>query len=1025
VLSIGKLVAGAEDYYLNTVARGREEYYTGAGEAPGRWMGEGCARLGFSGDVAAGDLAALLAGRAPSDGAPLTTAVPSRARRVAGFDLTFSAPKSVSVLYGLGPSRVARAVTAAHDAAVTDALCYLERHATFARRGHAGERSIETAGLVGAAFRHRTSRAGEPQLHTHVLVANAVLGTDGRWSALYASLLYHHARTAGFVYQAALRAGLVESLGVQFGPVRNGTAEVKGIDQRLTDVFSTRRKEVKARLSELGTSSKRSAELAALETRPAKGTSQTTAAGLESLRASWWRRAEAAGLDPVSVLLVVGRPRAVVVSREESAGITTALLGAEGLTAQVSAFERRDAVRGVAERLAEGGRLSAIEAVADDVLNSREVVSLDKTGAGGELLRTTRELLALEADLLATADSRTSTGVAIAETGALSGALAERPSLRDEQLEMVSRLTSSGDGVQVAIGKAGAGKTFALDAARAAWEQSGMRVQGAALAARAAAELFAGAGIVSTTLAGVFHGIDRGELVFGAQDILVVDEAGMVGTRDLHRVVKTVSAAGAKVVLVGDPRQLPEIAAGGALAALVERLGAVQLSDNRRQEASWERAALDELRHGDAAVAVRAYEDHGRVHLSPSSEHARRALVADWAASASDGNVARMYAPRRADVEDLNERARAELRRRGVLEADLIISGDRGFAEGDEVLCLRNDRRLRVLNGTRGVVRGASDGSLLVDTEAGRRTLSADYLEAGHVAHGYASTIHKAQGATVDRAFVLGSEACYREAGYVAMSRARVGTNLYVVTAAFEDGRGPDVSSPALTPFVEALSSSRAKTLALDHLGGAAVFDGRHLAELADERDRLRRNVSSRLPADPAPYHAALEADCRRIAAASRPTSTRTPSWVVAAEARLGRDAYRVAELEKARDSFARTHARSLERLGELVHLTTIGPRLLGEAAAIDPPPHLIDLLGPPPEFANERPRWIAAAGAVEVYRQRAGLGREVDRLGRRPSEEPARSAYDEVLAVVVSYDQRRGRAIGGTGREPGRDMAL
>ena len=138
------------------------------------------------------------------------------------------------------------------------------------------------------------------------------------------------------------------------------------------------------------------------------------------------------------------------------------------------------------------------------------------------------------------------------------GTLAERPSLRDEQLDMVGRLTSSGDGVEVVIGKAGTGKTFALDTARAAWERSGIRVQGAALAARAAAELSAGAGITSATLAGLFQGIDRGELVLGADDVLVVDEAGMVGTRDLHRVVRMASAAGAKIVLVGDPQQLAQ-----------------------------------------------------------------------------------------------------------------------------------------------------------------------------------------------------------------------------------------------------------------------------------------------------------------------------------------------------------------------------------------------------------------------------------------------------------------------------------
>jgi len=137
--------------------------------------------------------------------------------RVSGFDLTFSAPKSVSMLWGLSDSETSAAVRVAHDRAVAEGLAYLERHATVARRGAGGESRIETSGLVAAAFVHRTSRTGDPQLHTHVLAANVVRGADGQWSSPEARLLYFHARTAGFVYQASLRANLVESLGVRFG----------------------------------------------------------------------------------------------------------------------------------------------------------------------------------------------------------------------------------------------------------------------------------------------------------------------------------------------------------------------------------------------------------------------------------------------------------------------------------------------------------------------------------------------------------------------------------------------------------------------------------------------------------------------------------------------------------------------------------------------------------------------------------------------------------------------------------------
>ena len=275
MLSIGKMVAGAEDYYLGIVAQGKEEYYTGTGEAPGKWMGSGTEALGLRGEVAPDDLRAILAGVSPHDGSPLA-ARRGGSSRVSGFDLTFSAPKSVSVLWGLGDSETSATVRAAHDRAVAEGLAYLERHATMARRGAGGERRIETSGLVAAAFVHRTSRNGDPQLHTHVLAANVVLGADGRWSSPDARLLYFHARTAGFVYQASLRANLVEALGVRFGPIARGSAELVGSDSALLRRFSTRRAQIEEYLSGRGESSGRTAELAALATRAPKPSNDAT-----------------------------------------------------------------------------------------------------------------------------------------------------------------------------------------------------------------------------------------------------------------------------------------------------------------------------------------------------------------------------------------------------------------------------------------------------------------------------------------------------------------------------------------------------------------------------------------------------------------------------------------------------------------------------------------------------------------------------------------------------------------------------
>jgi conjugative relaxase-like TrwC/TraI family protein len=219
MLSIGKLAARQADYYLEqahgrvtragAVSSGVEDYYLGGPEAAGEWIGTGLRLLGLGGTVGEDALRRLLAGEHPGTGELLGR---SKQSRVPGFDLTFSAPKCVSVLFGVGDDRVRGAIRRAHDSAVADALGYVERHAAVTRRGVGGVHAVPGRGLVAAAFRHRTSRAGDPQLHTHVLVANLTLGADGRWSALDGRRLYAHAKTAGYVYEARYR-GLLATCG--------------------------------------------------------------------------------------------------------------------------------------------------------------------------------------------------------------------------------------------------------------------------------------------------------------------------------------------------------------------------------------------------------------------------------------------------------------------------------------------------------------------------------------------------------------------------------------------------------------------------------------------------------------------------------------------------------------------------------------------------------------------------------------------------------------------------------------------
>ncbi|MDP9384489.1 MAG: relaxase domain-containing protein, partial [Actinomycetota bacterium] len=674
MLSISKLAPGQDRYYSEqaharvdaaaSLATGAEDYYVNQSEARGRWTGSGAGLLGLRGEVDAGQLRRLFAASHPVTGEPIRDT--SGVLKVAAFDLTFSAPKSVSILYGLGDDATSAVVRTAHDRAAREALGYLERSAAAVRRGRGGLTILPAEGFVAAAFRHRTSRAGDPQLHTHVVVANLAREADDRWSALDGRRLFEHKMTAGRIYQAVLRGELSRGLGVGWTEPRAGLAEVEGVPSDVIRAFSRRRAEIQGAPEERGTAGARAAEAAALGTRRRKDRSVDPS----QLRSEWRARAEGLGWGVEDMERTLTSRAAPELEPGDWEQLSADLAGSDGLTKSRSSFARQDVVRELCDRLPAGAVPTAahVELLADRFLASNHVVPLigveaeqversfrRRDGRTIPLAReeqrfSTPELLAVERRLLDVAAEYCHPVGGPRQRRAVRSALAARPTLAAEQAEMVGRLLLGDEGVAVVVGRAGTGKTFALAAAREAWEASGSTVVGAAVARRAASELERRAGIPSTSVQALLGRLEREALPRGA--VVVIDEAGMLGTRQLARLAEHVTSAGAKLVLVGDDRQLPELEAGGAFRALARKPHAIHLRENRRQVNEWEREALDHLRFGRVDEALELYDCHGRITVAHREADARDRLVDDWWNGGTDGRL--MIASRRIDVEDLN-----------------------------------------------------------------------------------------------------------------------------------------------------------------------------------------------------------------------------------------------------------------------------------------------------------------------------------------------------------------------------------
>jgi len=485
-------------------------------------------------------------------------------------------------------------------------------------------------------------------------------------------------------------------------------------------------------------------------------------------------------------------------------------LGLDAIAQQQSTFTRRDLAK-FAHRQSDG--IDQFNEVMGAMRSAPDLVELGKD-AHGEDRFTTREMIEAEQRLHRAAELMAERGRHAVDDADRQATLlrAEQRGLvlSGEQQSALAHITDRCD-LGIVVGYAGTGKSAILRLARETWEAAGYEVRGVALSGIAAENLESGSGISSRTIASLEHGFGQGRDLLTSRDVLVIDEASMVGTRQLERVLSHAAEAGAKVVLVGDPRQLQSIEAGAAFRSIHERHGGAEIGEVRRQREDWQREATRDLATGRTGNALEAYRFRGSVHEAETREQARDELIERWDRDrqASPDRSRIILTHTNDEVCALNEAARGRMRAAGDLGEDVHLTverGERSFASGDRVMFLRNERSLGVKNGTLGTVEKVSTQYMSVRTDDGRN-ISFDLKDYNRIDHGYAATIHKAQGMTVDRTHVLATPGLDAHGSYVALSRHRDGVDLHY-------GRDDFASQDRL---VRTLSRDRAKDMASDY----------------------------------------------------------------------------------------------------------------------------------------------------------------------------------------------------------------
>jgi conjugative relaxase-like TrwC/TraI family protein len=770
--------AGNGEYYLSLAAT--DDYYLkGDQEPPGFWLGEGAKSLGLRGQVEPDAFRNLLRGLSPDGQRALVKNV--NGERRAGWDATWSVPKSVSTAWSQATPEVRVQIEEALRVAVERAIRHVETLDIVSRTGPEGI-IRNKAKLLFAVFPHSVSRNGEPQLHLHSILLNVGVRADGTTGTLEPKDLFRHKMLLGALFRVELAYQLEKSLG--FRAMRDKkTFELIGIPLELMDEFSTRRKEVLEELSKLGLSGAKAAAVAALNTRSSK-----EAVPREELFKRWHALGKQHHFTAKELGWLIHASFPERNRQNESYN-----LGKETLTEitdNTGHFSRKEFLTTLLQG-AQGRGMSADEVLSlgQKLFQSSEIVPVAVPSPDQRF--TTREILQLEKQVIETAGAMAARG---------SRTIAKLPKvdfpISDEQKQALKLMLGSVPGSLTLLrGIAGAGKTTVFKAAYQAWKDEGIDVLGAALSGKAASELKKASGIEAQTLHSLLWEIRGGARVLSDKTVLVVDEAAMVGTRQLLTVLKLCNQAGARCVLAGDDRQLQAVEHGGGFSALLNRLPSSELTEIFRQKEPWAREAVKEFSRGNSKGGLAPYLDRNLVAQATTEPEALARLVNDWRNRGGidhpDKQV--ILAPTNNVVDELNLLAQAQRLQAEALAPQALESEGVRYFVGDRVIFTLNDRQLGLWNGDTGTVQSIRDGKLVVYLDS-HETREIDLKRYTDIRLGYAFTVNRTQGATVDNSLVYASNQ-NRELAYVEASRAKESTRWYLaesvvkVTESMEQSR--------------------------------------------------------------------------------------------------------------------------------------------------------------------------------------------------------------------------------------------
>jgi conjugative relaxase-like TrwC/TraI family protein len=738
---------------------------------------------------------------------------------VRGFDATFSAPKSVSVLFGIGDQNLRTALTEAHDRAVDAVMGWVQAHAVTRLRHRGHLVAVDADGIVAAVFRQHTSRRLDPQLHSHVVIANRVKAPDGRWLALDARTIKLDQRTLSALYHATLRTELTRRLGVEWHEPEHGIAEIAGIDPAVLQHFSGRTRDMDRRLAvklerfrtELGREPTprerwRLQREASIDSRPPKPNQYRP----DGLHHEWRDRIEALGHDPTRLIDdAIGRQVQPVGISAETVGVM-AQRALAALAEGQSTWRPAQLVRELAAQVPTDVTVDPVQLVEfldrlTDHVAATRCVDLSPAIPQGAAVRrdgrpvtemiidrcfTTQGILDQEQRITAWVDKAVEIRELIPNRQV---AVRGMEGLSPAQQEACGAVAGGVAPVELIVGPAGAGKTTALAPAIEHLRNRGRVVFGVAPTAAAAEVLASETGVTADTLDKLLHehrqrgrGPGPGyELLAGATVIL--DEAGTVSTPNLAELIDLAEARHWRVVMVGDPHQFTAVGRGGMFSHLVDTHGAIELDRIHRFTHVWERDASARLRTGHPSVLAE-YDRHGRLHGGTHEEMETEILTA-WATRRAGGESVAMMANTTDTVHRLNQQAQQARITLGELDptGPKLRTGDKELLVGDEVVTRRNDRTLRTERGVMVKNRDHwtidtvhNDGTVTVAGRTGTVRLPTDYVTQ-HLELGYAQTAHAAQGRTVDTALVLIDAPIDTAGVYTPMTRGRTANHAYVV----------------------------------------------------------------------------------------------------------------------------------------------------------------------------------------------------------------------------------------------------